>query len=393
MAGACLRWLGTIVALVVAFGAPAARAPDSTAVASILAVIPVASGPTAGLAANSTAVWVPSDFDGSLSRLDPLTNRVSANIRVGATQACGGCLGGVALHDDCVWATSSGARLAMVGIDSLNNQVAASVALPVFPSAVMSTADGTLWIASVVDSAIVRIDPLTQGVIASISVLGASHLAAGDDAVWATSRARDSTAGSVVRIDWHTNRVVAQVKLGSQPGAIAFGEGSLWVIDEGRQSLHRVDPRSNAVVATIPVGVRPTGVVAGNGSVWVISHAAPAVNGPALVRIDPIAEAVVGNMPLGRGTPMGLTMGSGSLWVATRDPDTVVRVDPAPPLSSDAGGSPVVLLRVLSLALLLVVWTWRRSGPPSPPTRVQSGGQMGALRRFVQRHPRVRSKE
>jgi virginiamycin B lyase len=116
-------------------------------VGSIAAIIPVGAAPAAGVAAESSAVWVPSDLDGSISRVDPATNSVSATIQPGDARSCSLCLGAVAMQSGSVWVTSSSARLALVGIDRRSNRVSSSTPLPIFPSSVIADGDGSLWLA------------------------------------------------------------------------------------------------------------------------------------------------------------------------------------------------------------------------------------------------------
>ena len=368
-------WLSALGLLLAACG----QAKPVDVLGQVLAVIPVHATPSAGLDGDNSAIWIPSDLDGSISRVDPLTNEVSATIQLAGTRSCTLCWGAVATQAGAVWATSSSARLALLGIDPLSNRITTSVPLPVFPSAVMSTSDGAVWVASVLDSAVVKLDPVTEQVQARIGVPRPSRLAAGDGAVWVISLPDDAPDGRVVAIDTRSDQVIAEVEVGGQPTAITFGEGSVWVVDEGTQRLQRIDPGSNALVASIPVGFLPTGVAVSAGSIWVVSLSAPGVDGPALSRIDPSTNTNLGSISVGHGTPTGVAVGAGSLWVATRNPDTVVRVQP----SGGASESQPLLLAVVVLsAVLVALWSWRQSahGPRWSP--VVAGHQLVQLRRF-----------
>jgi hypothetical protein len=79
-------------------------------------------------------------------------------------------------------------------------------------------------------------------------------------------------------------------------------------------------------------------------------------------------------------------MGAGSLWITTRDPDTLVRVDPPLSLSAAAEGSPRGLLAVLAVALLAAAWTCRWSADLRSSPYVHTGRQMAALQRFAATH-------
>src|SRR2546423_271389 len=68
-----------------------------------------------------------------------------------------------------------------------------------------------------------------------------------------------------------TNRVVAEVDVGGQPYGLAAGGGSVWVGNNGSDSVARIDTATNRVVAEIPTGDRPLGLAYDDAdrSVWV----------------------------------------------------------------------------------------------------------------------------
>jgi YVTN family beta-propeller protein len=65
---------------------------------------------------------------------------------------------------------------------------------------------------------------------------------------------------SLAEIDAQTDRVVGAVPVGTRPGAVASGSGSLWVANQDDQTISRIDPRTLRTLATIPVGSPPTGI-------------------------------------------------------------------------------------------------------------------------------------
>ncbi|HTU30694.1 MAG TPA: ABC transporter substrate-binding protein [Solirubrobacteraceae bacterium] len=180
---------------------------------------------------------------------------------------------------------------------------------------------------------------------------------------------------TVAAIDPQSDRVVAAVPVGAEPGAIAFGSGSLWVANSQSGTISRIDPVRRRTVATIPLGRPATGLAAGGGLIWVVeSNLNPYLTtnqGSLLVQrlnpaFDTSAAAVrIANVdPDGPGavaahgdslwiapaaglltrlnartgapqqrldtnaTPSGLAIGEGAVWIADGDGDDVVRVDP-----------------------------------------------------------------
>jgi class 3 adenylate cyclase/DNA-binding beta-propeller fold protein YncE len=173
---------------------------------------------------------------------------------------------------------------------------------------------------------------------------------------------------SVAVIDPETNRVVDSVAVGARPGPVEYGAGSVWVGNLDDRNLTRIDARSRTVLGTIPLEKRtPTGIAFGFGFVWVahgrlgdLSRVDPQFNEPAppidvadpffgspngsvatglgsvwavfgdstLARIEPAAGRVAEWTRAG-SLPAGITIGSGSVWVANSGDATVTRYNPA----------------------------------------------------------------
>jgi hypothetical protein len=87
--------------------------------------------------------------------------------------------------------------------------------------------------------------------------------------------------------------------------------------------------------------------------------------------------------------PVGMAAGAGSLWIASRNPDAVVRIGPVllPPAAPSAGGPPLLLLALGSVTGLLLVVRGlllrasRRGGDRNAP----DGHLLAALLQMTQR--------
>ena len=114
------------------------------------------------------------------------------------------------------------------------------------------TADATsVWVpvtqSNGIDGGIVRVDPKTNSVVATVKLpLDSSGAAAGFAAVWVTSAA----TSTVDRIDPATNAVTSRVKVHTSPRFLAAGEGGVWSLNQGDGSVSHIDPASGRVVAT-----------------------------------------------------------------------------------------------------------------------------------------------
>ncbi len=159
---------------------------------------------------------------------------------------------------------------------------------------------------------------------------------------------------SLAAIDTDSNRVVGQVAVGTRPGGIAFGSGSLWVANLDDQTISRVDPETLDRLGAITVGGPPTGIAAAGGRVWVVVSSATATS-VSVRRIDPEFDRIDEKAPIGNvlpGSPGAVAAEGDALWVApysgelTRlDPQTgrvVTHVDPNAAPGGIAVGAGVV---------------------------------------------------
>ncbi len=138
-------------------------------------------------------------------------------------------------------------------------------------------------------------------------------------------------------IDLHAKRIVAQVRIGSRPGAVAFGHDAVWVANEAAGTVSRIDPETRAVVDSIEVGKDPVAIAVSDDSVWVANGSDGTVT-----RISPEDDdRVVRTIPTGNG-PAGLAVGGGSVWVTNLLDGTLSRIDPKTNTATrvDAGANP-----------------------------------------------------
>jgi YVTN family beta-propeller protein len=123
---------------------------------------------------------------------------------------------------------------------------------------------------------------------------------------------------------------VALVKVGSDPAAVAVGEGSVWIANQGDDTVSRIDPVTSKAVV-IKVKKRPFAIAVGEGSVWVVDRLSRAVT-----RIDPGTNKVVADIDLSGGAfPDTVAVGEGAVWVGVEgdypfgvNPLTVHKIDP-----------------------------------------------------------------
>lgn len=162
--------------------------------------------------------------------------------------------------------------------------------------------------------ALMRIDPASNRVVATIPIVCPCEVAADESAVWVAG------PGYAMRIDPATNRTVAEVDLKTQlhTGDVVLGAGAVWVTvfrldDLGFSAyLVRIDPATNRIVADIPVPGRSAGGLAfGADSVWIAT-------GQSVARVDPRVNSVISEYRLlteGQGTGDGVAASDHTVWV------------------------------------------------------------------------------
>jgi YVTN family beta-propeller protein len=177
-------------------------------------------------------------------------------------------------------------------------------------------------------------------------------------------------ANSVAVIDPRGDSVIASVSVGTRPGAIAFGSGSVWVANQDDQTISRIDPATLQALPPLSVAEVPTGLAASSNAIWV-AGASPDGSGALVSAINTVFDEVgpterVGDV-WGGGTvrvasqgdavwvaPFGgllsrlaptngrvvqqldpnsggaaIALGDGAVWLTDTEGDNVTRVDPS----------------------------------------------------------------
>lgn len=297
MMRARLAVLGSLAALLVACGngSPAAAPPTTLRTG----INPVA------VAERDGAVWVANGGQGTVWKLDARTGRRLATVKVGDAVAYGHPCEARNIHQ--VPHGSFGIRMCDL------------------PRG-MTLASSGLWIVANDRESLLRVDPRTAKVVATIPIgLDGWYVAASGDDVWVS----DYDDDSMVRVDARTNRAVATLTgLPHGPTQMAFAAGGLWVACSRADAMARIDLATNQVSDVVAVGHTPLPVTFAFGSVWVRNESSE-LDGT-VSRIDPSTRHVVATIPvgmeMGRDGLDGLAPTAHGIWVAGLDME---QIDPA----------------------------------------------------------------
>jgi serine/threonine protein kinase len=238
-------------------------------------------------------------------------------------------------------------------IDPTSNKLIGEVAVGPQPGAI-AVGEGAVWATNVDENTVSRIDPGDTARDFRIPVVDyPSDLAIGAGSVWVALGA----SAELVRINPEQNeaaRTTPAVGEESSPcgaprASLAFGDGYLWFICENGE-LGRVDPAGGAASIGLEAGLVTSSsstvpqfsdVAFGLGSVWVVNKATNKVS-----EIDPLTSQKQRDVTVGQ-EPAAVAVGANALWVANYADDTVTRVSipgpgaPEVPTTFGVGDGPV----------------------------------------------------
>lgn len=206
------------------------------------------------VAADTTSVWVAgARQDGRIVRYDPVRQRYSAVVATGSP------VGGMVVGPGGDVFVVHPATRTVVRVDPAAAAVAvASAPLPSTPGAVAVDASG-LWVVG--DGTVTRLDAVSLATLATVPVgrRAGGSIALGGGFAWYT----DPVEGRISRIDPATNALAGVETDARDPGPIAFGDASLWVVTDAGLRLSRLSAADGTPQARIRSKVRLSAVLFG----------------------------------------------------------------------------------------------------------------------------------
>jgi streptogramin lyase len=276
--------------------------------------IPIGGAPLR-IAADDDAIWVTSQPDGTLTRLNPETGEA-----VGESFQLGAGISGVAVGAGSVW-VSDPPHGEILRVDPKSGEVMKRIDVGGSPGAI-AFGGGDVWVADEDGAGVSAVAAksgrvLRRGLPPHAEPL---RLAVGQGGLWVSS----ATTGSVRRVDLSTFRIDSPVSVGRGPAGVTVAHGLVWVANSRSNTVTKVDPSIHAVVGDpIEVGEQPGGIDAGNSTVWVASAAEDAVT-----RID-LESGERSGAPIQVGSePGAVAVGETAVWVADNGEGAVTRIEP-----------------------------------------------------------------
>jgi streptogramin lyase len=269
---------------------------------------------TRAMTSGDAGIWVSSREAGTVTKIDGKTNKAAEPIAAGK-EPCAGL------------ATGFGTLIVpLCGAPGLARVDVKTNAVTVMAKGVTSAAIGpvvavsSIWIISDStdkSSRLIRTDPESNTIVADMPLHArALALAFGQGALWISTDNNE-----LLKISPYTIVTSDIIKVGKSPRSIAIGEGAVWTLNAGDDSISRVDTKTNKAANTIKIGAPVAGgqVAVGEGSVWVSAPGLP------LARIDPRTNHVV-QLFTGEGGG-AILIAQGAVWIAAT-PKAIWRLDP-----------------------------------------------------------------
>jgi DNA-binding SARP family transcriptional activator len=216
------------------------------------------------------SIWIPSAA-GDLVRFDPARLKIEARIHVHGVKLAFAYLN--------IWETTQSHELVRISLRT--NKVLHSLRLASGANNwtdELAVGEGAIWVGVADAATLVRVNPLTNAVVARIKGFGDTDsgmpIAVDQNAVWIL-RLVDAQE-TLFRVNPSNNKIVAKIAVGSPngvapTGTVATGGGYVWT-GNWDASVSKVDPRTNRVVAVYDLPSQPQNVVFNEGSLWVDSY-------------------------------------------------------------------------------------------------------------------------
>ena len=250
--------------------------------------------PTFGLAIGGGSVWVGGLGSGDVIRVDPATGKILKRITVGAR------VFNLAAAPGAVWAIDNALSTA-VRIDTKSGNVTARVPVGFQPYDI-EWGFGSAWVANAGDGTVWRI---TNGKVVKKIKVGTepNGLTAYHGALWVS----DHTLGKVVRIDPATNKITATLRIAGADWITGLGD-NIYVSQETNQ-VSRISVRSLKVTGVAKVARNPLGSAIVGKQLWV-----PCIDANEINVVDPATMKVVTHRTAAGG-PIAVLSAFGHTWV------------------------------------------------------------------------------
>jgi streptogramin lyase len=214
------------------------------------------------VASDGLSIWLAGAIDNRLTSVDSLFGAEASRHRI----PVGADVVDVAVGRDALWVTN-GARGTVTRLDPVTDRVLEpGIRTGRFPTALaIGTRD--VWVVNSGDGTLARVDPRENFVIGRRVPVGRDpqDVVVGFGSVWVANRGD----GTISRVDERTGRPQATVRVGGAPSALAVTTGGVVLLDSKRGRVLRLDPGTLRLTDVVRVGGFPSALAVGErASLW-----------------------------------------------------------------------------------------------------------------------------
>jgi YVTN family beta-propeller protein len=268
-------------------------------------------------------LYVPNEYDNTVSVIDISTNSIVATIPVAGNFA-----DTAAIRPDGAFVYVASESGVVSVIDTASNTMVGTIAVGSQPYVVAFSPDGTLaYVTNHSSANISVIDTATHSVVATIAV-GSGPYGVAFSPDGSRAYVSNQNSGTVSVIDAASNSVTATINVGNWPVMLAVSPDGThvyvnnWI--NGTTSV--IDPATNSVVTTITVGSGPYGIVFSPDG----SHAYVANDGGTVSVIQTATNSVIASIDVGPAVGIVISPDGAHLYVTHyTSSDTVSVIDTA----------------------------------------------------------------
>ena len=304
----------------------------STAAARLTATIPLGADP-GSIAIGEDAVWV-ATVDGTVLRVDPITNEVvGAPIRFSGARKNENVT--LRAGEGAIWALD-GSGGTLTRIDPVTARVTGRLRLGgILHGAAVGL--GSVWITRAPPGAgrrqsgeLIRVDAHSFRRVGRAIPIGpgAFDVEVGDGFVWTMNGA----AGTLTRYDVQSG-TSRTVQPSAEPIGAVLREGVLWIADPVAGTVIPLDAGGQKPPETVVRGTgHPFSADATKDAVWVVAVTENSPTASAhLYRVDPTSQSLIGR-PVELGPAVGwVSSGFGSLWIQSHAKRALLKAEPTSP--------------------------------------------------------------
>ena len=225
----------------------------------------------------------------------------------------------------------------LIGLDPRTFSLQNELILDGVPGGLAVTEQGA-WVLDIAADRILRIDPATNSVAATLLVPGFKlrSIAAGEGSVWVgveevplEGAANTTPLGGVLRLDPNNDEISQYIETSAPVTDFAFRPGEVWIVatSEGFNTLSQIDPLTNAVSTRgdSSIWYETSHISANKFGLWLLNTTAPNT----VQQIDLTSGNLLSATKLDRvpGTARDIVASADAIWILM-DTGTVARFDP-----------------------------------------------------------------